>query len=163
MSSHLLSSSLDVAWANRTTNGWNCICGEQLSILAGPDTQQFATHCQGKKHKAGIAPPLKPKRQLPMTQFFSAADAPAPAADANAPPLREIDGEDKVATSTPEADGSALARGADWKCIGAVPLGVPNANALRGQYPVIRHAHKKVHWRYVDGMGSRNTSCKVVP
>ena len=133
MSTHLLSSSLDAAWANRTTNGWNCICGERLSILAGPHTQQFATHCQAKKHKAGIAPPLKGKRQLPMTQFFYAAAVPATPADDDAPPSGEIEREDEVATS-PEADGSALALGADWKCTGALPLGVPNAYALCGQY-----------------------------
>ena len=95
MPTHLLSSSLGAAWANRTTNGWNCICGERLSILAGPHTQQFATHCQGKKHKAVIAPPLKAKRQLPMTQFFSAAAAPAPPADDDLPPPGEIEGEAK--------------------------------------------------------------------
>ena len=39
------------------------------------------------------------------------------------------------------------------KCKGALLLGVPNANALRGKYPIMRHAHEKVHWRYVDGMG----------
>ena len=37
---------------------------------------------------------------------------------------------------------------------GSPALGVPTANALRGQYPVMWHAHKKVHWRYVDGMGT---------
>ena len=114
MSTHLLSSSLDATWANRTTNGWNCICGERLSIFAGPHTQQFATHCQGKKHKVGIAPPSKAKRQLPMTQFFSAAAAPAPPADDDVPPPGEIEGEDELATS-PEADGSALALGADLR------------------------------------------------
>ena len=104
--------------------------------LWGADTQQFATHCQGKKHKATIAPPLKAKRQLPMTQFFSAAAAPAPPADDDAPPPREIEGEDEVATS-PGADGSP----ADWKCAGALLVGVPNANALRGQYPVSLSIH----------------------
>ena len=88
---------------------------ERLSILAGPQTQQLATHCEGKKHKAGIAPPSKAKRQLPMTQFFSAAAAPAPPANDDVPPPGEIEGEDEVATS-PEADGSALALAADWKC-----------------------------------------------
>ena len=29
----------------------------------------------------------------------------------------------------------------------------PNANALRGRWPVMQHAHEKVHWMYVDGMG----------
>ena len=133
--------------------------------LWGADTQQFATHCQGKKRKASIAPPLKAKRQLPMTQFFSAAAAPTPPADDDAPPAGEIGGEDEVATS-PGADGSALALGADWKCTEALPFGVPNANALRGQYPVMRYAHEKVHWRYVDGMGtvSMNPPCtKVAP
>ena len=155
MSTHLLSSSLDGAWANRTTNGW--------LQLWGADTQQFATHCQGKKHKASIAPPLKAKRQLPMTQFFSAAAALAPPANDDAPPLGEIEGEDGVATST-GADGSALALGANWKCTGVLPLCVPNANALCGQYPVMRHAHKKVHWRYVDGMRtvSVNPPCSGV-
>ena len=132
--------------------------------MAGPNTQQFATHCQGTKHKAGfIPPPLKAKHQLPITQFFSAAAAPAPPADDDAPPHGEIEGEDEVPTS-PEADGSALALGADWKCTGALPLGVPNANALRGQYPVVRHAHEKVHWRYLDGMGtvSMNPPCTGV-
>ena len=105
------------------------------SHLRGADTQQFATHCEGKKHKASIAPPLKAKRQLPMTQFFSPADAPAPPADDNASPPEEIEGEDEVATS-PRADGSALASSADWKCTVAPPLVVPNANALRGQYLV---------------------------
>ena len=71
---------------------------ERLELhLWGADTQQFATHCQGKKHKASIARPLKAKRQLPMT-----------------PPPGEIEGEDEVGTS-PGADGSALALGADWK------------------------------------------------
>ena len=32
-------------------------------------------------------------------------------------------------------------------------MGIPNANALRGKYPVIRHAYEKFHWSYVDGMG----------
>ena len=36
---------------------------------------------------------------------------------------------------------------------GALPLGIPNANALRGKYPIMRHAHEKVHFRYVGGMG----------
>ena len=116
----------------KTTNGWNCICGERVSILAGPGTQQFATHCQSKNHKAGIAPPLKPKRQLPMTQFFFAAAPLAPATDAAAPPHREIDGEHEVATSTLEVQGSALALGADWKGTGALPLRVPNAGTLCG-------------------------------
>ena len=39
------------------------------------------------------------------------------------------------------------------KCMGALPLGIPNANALRGKYAVMRHAYEKVHWRYVHGMG----------
>ena len=67
-------------------------------------------------------------------------------------PLLERLREDEVAT-IPGANGSALALGVDWKCTGALPLGVPNANALRGQYPVMRHAHEKGPWRYVDGMG----------
>ena len=73
MSSSSLSSPLNIAWANRTVDGWNCICGERISVLAGPDTQQFAAHCEGRKHRAGTAPPLKPKRQLAVTRFFSAA------------------------------------------------------------------------------------------
>ena len=60
--------------------------------LWGAGTQQFVTHCQGKKHKASIAPPLKAKRQLPMTQFFSAAVAPAPLADNDVPPPGELKG-----------------------------------------------------------------------
>ena len=90
---------------------------------------------------------------MPISQFFSAALALAPPVDDDAPPLGEIEGEDEVATS-PEADSSALAVGADWKCTRALPLGVPKADALRGQYPVMQHAHEKVHWRYVDGMGT---------
>ena len=53
MSSSSLSSPLNIAWANRTVDGWNCICGERLSVLAGPDTPQFAAHCEGRKHRAG--------------------------------------------------------------------------------------------------------------
>ena len=85
MSSSSLSSPLNIAWANRTMDGWNCICGERLSVLAGPDTQQFAAHCRGRKHRAGTAPPLKPKRQLAVTQFFSAA--PPPVAEEVPPPI----------------------------------------------------------------------------
>ena len=98
-----------------------------------------------------------------MKQVFSTAAAPTPPANDDVPPHGEIVGEDEVATR-PGADGSALALGADWKCTGALPLGVPNANALRGQYPVMRHAHEKVHWRYVDGMGtvSMNPLCTRV-
>ena len=156
MSTHLLSSSLDGAWANRATNGRNCSLWEA-------DTQQFATHYRGKKHKASIALALKAKRQMPMTQFFSAAAAPAPPTDDDAPPPGDIEAEHGVSTS-PGADGSALALGADWNCTGALPLGVPNANALRGQYPVMRHAHEKVHWRYFNGMGtvSVNPPCTGV-
>ena len=55
--------------------------------LWGADTEQFATHYRGKKHKASIAPPFKAKRQMPMTQFFSDAAARAPPTDDDAPPL----------------------------------------------------------------------------
>ena len=41
---------------------------------------------------------------------------------------------------------------------------MPNANALHGQYPVMRHAHEKVNWRSVDSMGtvSMNPPCTGV-
>ena len=141
MSSSSLSSPLNIAWANRTMDGWNCICGERLSVLAGPDTQQFAAHCRGRKHRAGT-PPLKPKRQLAVTQFFSAA--PPPVAEEVPPPI-ESDGEDEVAASDPETQGAAPPPTINDKCMGALPLGIPNANALRGKYPMMRHAYEKVH------------------
>ena len=62
---------LNLAWAKCSSSGWHCICRERLLILVGPDTQNFAIHCQGKKHGAGTSIPQKPQRQL--TQFFSAA------------------------------------------------------------------------------------------
>ena len=123
------------------------ICGEQLSVLARPDTQQFAAHCRGRKHRAGTAPPLKPKRQLAVTQFFSAAP---PRVAEEVPPPIESDGEDEVAANDPETQGTATTGTSAWE---PPPLGIPNANALRGKYPVMRHAYEKVHSRYVDGMG----------
>ena len=30
------SSPLNIAWANHTMSGWICVCGEWLSVLAGP-------------------------------------------------------------------------------------------------------------------------------
>ena len=119
--------------------------------MAGPDTQNFAIHCQGKKHRAGIYTPQKPQRQLAMAQFFSAA--PAQASEANDPPPHDSDLENDIETSAIESQSSSLPLSLVMKCKGALPLGVPNANALRGKYPIMRHAHEKVHWRYVDGMG----------
>ena len=119
--------------------------------MAGPDTQNFAIHCQGKKHRAGIYTPQKPQRQLAMTQFFSAA--PAQASEANDPPPHDSDLENDIETTAIESQSSSLPLSLVMKCKGALPLGVPNANALRGKYPIMRHAHEKVHWRYVDGMG----------
>ena len=106
MSSPLLSSPLNLAWANRTLGGWHCICGERLSILAGPDTQTFAIHCQGKKHRAGISILEKPQRQLAMTQFVSAA--PARASEASEPPPHDSDREDDIETSAIESQSSSL-------------------------------------------------------
>ena len=103
MSSPLLSSPLNPAWANRTSSGWHCICGERLWILAGPDTQNFAIHCQGKKHRAGISIPQKPQRQLAITQFFSAA--PARASEANNPPPHDSDRDNGI-TPQGEKDGT---------------------------------------------------------
>ena len=48
---------------------------------------------------------------------------------------------------------SSLSAFPDDKCVRALPLGIPIANALRGRYPVMRYAYEKVHWMYVDGMG----------
>ena len=47
------------------------------------------------------------------------------------------------------------------KCMGVLPLGVSSALVLRGCYPLMRHAHEKVHWFYVDGVGcfSRDPPC----
>ena len=150
MASSSLFSPLNIAWANRTVRGWNCICWERLLVLAGSDTQQFAAHCQGHNHRASTAPPLKPKRQLAVTQFFSAAP---PRVAEEVPTPIESDGEDEVVTNDPETQGTAPPPTINDKCMGALPLGIPNANALRGKYPVMRHAYEKVHWRYVDGMG----------
>ena len=86
-----------------------------------------------------------------MTQFFSAA--PAQATEANDPPPHDSDLENDIETSAIESQSSSLPLSLVMKCKGALPLGVPNANALRGKYPIMRHAHEKVHWRYVDGMG----------
>ena len=33
---------------------------------------------------------------------------------------------------------------------------MPNRVALRGRYPLTRHAYEKVHWIYVDGMGTKS-------
>ena len=69
------------------------------------------------------------------------------------PPPIESDGEDEVAANDLETQGTAPPPTSNDKCMGALPLGIPKANALRGKYPVMRHAYEKVHWRYVDGMG----------
>ena len=47
------------------------------------------------------------------------------------------------------------------KCMGVLPFGVSSALVLRGCYPLMRHAHEKVHWFYVDGVGcfSRDPPC----
>ena len=111
-------------------------------ILVGPDTQNFAIHCQGKKHQAGISIPQKPQRQLAMVQFFSAA--PAQASEANEPPPHDSDREDDIETSAIESQSSSLPLSLVMKCKGALPLGVPNANALRSKYQIMRHAHEKV-------------------
>ena len=103
MPSPLLSSPLNLAWANRTTSGWHCICGERLSILAGPVTQNFAIHYQSKKHWAAISIPQKPQRHLAMTQFFSAA--PPQASEANDPPPHDSDRENDIETSAIEEGG----------------------------------------------------------
>ena len=95
-------------------------------------------------------PPLKPKHQLAVAQFFSAA---SPRVAEEVPPPIESDGEDEVAANDPETQGTAPPPTINDKCMGAPPLGTPNANALRGKYPVMRHAYEKVHSRYVDGMG----------
>ena len=159
MPSPLLSSPLNLAWANRTSSWWNCICGERLSIWAGFDTQNFAIHCQGKKHRTGISIPQEPQRQLAMTQFFSAA--PARASEANEPPPHDSEREDDIETSAIESHSSSLPLRLVMKCKGALPLGVPNANALRGKYPIMRRAHEKVHWRYVDAMGVQSVNPPV--
>ena len=138
MASYFLSSPLNIAWANRTVDGWNYICVERLSVLAGSDTQQFAAHCQGRKHRASTAPPLKPKRQLAVTQFFSAAP---PQVAEEVPLPIESNGEDEVVANDAETKGTAPPPTINDKCMGALL----NANALRGKYPVIRHAYDKVH------------------
>ena len=86
-----------------------------------------------------------------MTQLFSAA--PAWASEANKPPPHDSDREDDIETSAIESHSSSFPLSLVMKCKRAHPLGVPNANALRGKYPIICRAHEKVHWRYVDGMG----------
>ena len=88
MSSSSLSSPLNIAWANHTTSGWDCICGERLSVLAGMDTEQFAAHRQGRKHQTGTSMPLKPKRQLAVTQFSSAT--PTWATEEVSPPIERV-------------------------------------------------------------------------
>ena len=69
------------------------------------------------------------------------------------PPPIESDGEDEVAANDPQTQGTAPPPTINDKCMGAPPLGIPNTNALRSKYPVMRHAYEKVHSRYVDGMG----------
>ena len=95
-----------------------------------------------------------------MTQFFSAA--PARASKANEPPPHDSDWEDDIETSAIESQSSSLLLSFVMKCNGALPLGVPNANALRGKYPIMRHAHEKVHCRYVDGMGVQSVDPPVL-
>ena len=68
------------------------------------------------------------------------------------PPLIESDGEDEVAANDLETQGAGPPLASDDKCIGTLPLDIPNSNGLHGKYPVMRHAYEKVHWRYVDGM-----------
>ena len=87
---------------------------------------------------------------MAVTQFFSAAP---PGVAEEVPPPIESDGEDEVAANDPETQGTAPPPTSNDKCMGALPLGIPNANALRGKYPVMRPAYEKVHSRYVDGMG----------
>ena len=66
----LLSCPLNVAWADCTSNGWHCICGERLWIYL---------------------------RQLAVMHLFSAA--PARASEVDAPPPHDSDQEDDIETS----------------------------------------------------------------
>ena len=66
-------------------------------------------------------PPLKPKRQLAVTQFFSAIP---PWVAAEVPPQIESNGEDEVASNDPETQGTAPPPTINDKCMGAPPLWV---------------------------------------
>ena len=94
--------------------------------------------------------PMKPKRQLLVTHFFSTIPRHT---TKDVPPLIESDGEDEVATNHSETQGSAPPLVSDDKCIGALPPGIPNANAICSRHPTMRHAYEKIHRMYVDGMG----------
>ena len=62
--------------------------------------------------------------------IFSAASI---RATEEVPPQIENDGEDEVAANDLETQGSGPSLASIHKCVGALPLGIPNANALRGR------------------------------
>ena len=93
MSSSLLCSPLNIAWANRTKSRWNYIsaaigCTSRHTIICCPLSRPKTVG--GHKHAA------KPKHQQQMTQFFSTI--PTRAAE-DVPPQIESDGEDEVAAN----------------------------------------------------------------
>ena len=53
MSSSSLSSPLNIAWANRTVDGWNCICGERLSVLREASEKETSRR-QGQEASRGL-------------------------------------------------------------------------------------------------------------
>ena len=149
-----MSSAINITWGKRDAHGWTCPYGERLSILA-PDTQPYELHCKGKKHRAGIAPAAK-GHQISMMRFFSQSS------QGSQPSQHE-----SSTTLQPSNDPSSPRSGASieplvellvscpvpTKCMGVLPLSVSSALILRGCYPLMRHAHEKVHWFYVDGVG----------
>ena len=159
-----MSSAINIAWGRqRDAHGWTCPCGERSSILAVPDTQLYELHCKGKKHRIGIAPAIK-GCQTSMMRFFSQSS------QGSQPSQHKLS-----TASQPSNDPSSPCSGASieplvelpvlcpipTKCMGVLPLGVPSAHVLRGCYPLMRHAHEKVHRFYVDGVGcfSRDPPC----
>ena len=142
-----MSSAINIAWGKRDAHGWACPCGERLSILDAPDTEPYELQCKGKKHRASIAPAAK-GHQILMMRFFSLSSqgpqplqlnlstASQPSNDPNSPhsgasiePLVKL----PVSCHVPT------------KCMGVLPLGVSSALVLRGCYPLMCHAHEKVH------------------
>ena len=150
-----MSLAINIAWGKRDAHGWTCPCGERCSILAAPDTQPYESHYKGKKHQAGIAPAAK-GHQTSMMRFFSQSSqgsqpsqhessiASQPSNDPSSPrSLTSVEPVVELLVSCP----------VPTKCMGVLPLGVSSALVLRGCYPLMCHAHEKVHWFYVDRVG----------
>ena len=150
-----MSSAINIAWGKRDAHGWTCPCREQISILAASDTQPYELHCKGKKHRAGIAPAAK-GHQTSMMRFFSQpsqGSQPSHHESSTASqPSNEPSSPRSGASIEPLVELPVLRR-VPTKCMGVLPLGISSALVLRGCYPLMRHAHEKVQWFYVDGVG----------